>query len=81
MADPSGLNPRSLGFRGEEILGISFFCSPAFAFKTLFVFSGILEKKIGVGWDTNRNFFQRSTTQGPPEVKGSGEGGYEAVGG
>ena len=55
MADPSGLNPRSLGFRGGEILGISFFVCPAFAFKTIFVLSGILEKKkLGASWDVNR---------------------------
>ena len=56
MADPSGLNPRSLGFRGGEILGISFFfvrhlplklylCCPAFWKK---------KKKLGASWDVNR---------------------------
>ena len=66
---------------GGKVLGIFFFFLRHLPLKLYLCSPAFWKKKIGVGWDTNRYFFQRSTTQGPPEVKGSGEGSYEAVGG
>ena len=73
----SGLNPRPLGFnpQGEKSSALVFF-SPAFAFKTLFVFSGILEKKKNWGRLGYKSiFFPAEYDPGTPRGQGERRGG------